>query len=477
MNLEKLLNNKLCKGIALAGLSLLSFTNAQAQTNVTVDANAEFLTGVVAFHNDMSYWFYAGDFPLDALKTIKDPAENTLTLYPNYSTYTAGNPDWSNGLMGNTILYTLSYIQNDALIGQNFTFSGKVTSHTLVDSYKAFAFIKVLNANNEQITEIASELTEEGNFTLAYDATNLAAGNHVQYGFQVRGLNANPIYEAEYGNVVVTSDEPGEVEPPGSTDVTISATTPNLLPYVNWFQLDGTTYINGSTWDFPALKSVMNTDGSIDLHPNFSVWGNGANSEWVNNGVGQRVLEGNTYIDNGSLIGETVTFRGHCFSNTLADGYDGIAFIKVLDAGYQLVKYENVPLVGGEDFEITVGPGDYVNGAHFQYGYSVTGVNADPANEAALGFAKVGAVTAGVKQFDKKAISVYPNPATDVLNVSSQNDVISTIEVYNLIGQQVINVAPNATLATVNVSALKAGVYMVNATVNGKTSTSKFIKQ
>jgi len=475
MEVKQLLKRKLYKASAVLSLSLLSFTS-QAQTNVTVDANAEWLAGVVAFHNDMSYWFYAGDFPLESLKTIKDTGANTLTLYPNYSTYTAGDPDWSNGSMGNTILYTLSYIQNDALIGQNFTFSGKVTSHTLADGYKAYAFIKILTSDNQQIAEIPYELTEEGNFTLSYNATNVAAGSHIQYGFQMRGLNANPIYEAQYGNVVVTADAPGEVEQPGATDVTISATTPMLNAYVNWFQLDGTTYVNGSTWGMSDIKTVLNTDGSIDLHPNFSVWGDGSNSEWVNNGVGQRVLEGNTYIDNAELLGETVTFSGQCFSNTLTADYDAIAFIKVLDANYQLVNYTHKPLVGGEDFEITVGPGDYVNGAHFQYGYSVTGVNANPANEAALGFAKVGAATASVKDLTKGKAVMYPNPASNILNIASENT-IDSIEIYNLLGQKVMTSKPGQNTAEVNVSNLNTGVYIVNTTIAEKQTSARFVKQ
>lgn len=477
MKVKELLKSNLCKATAVLGLSVLSFNSAQAQTNVTVDTNAEWITGVVAFHANMEYWFYANDFPLEALKTIVNTTDNTVALYPNYSTYTAGDPNWSNGAMGNTILYTLSYVEADNLVGQNFTFSGKVTSHTLVDDYEAYAFIKILTADYQQIAEIPFELTEEGNFTLAYDATNLAAGSHIQYGFQVRGLNANPVNETAYGNVVVTDDEPGEVEQPGATDVTLTATTANVIGYANRFELDGTTWAGGEPWGVESLKTVMNTDGSVDLHPNFNAWGTGANDGfWIINGQPAKIFEGNTYVDDATLLNQTVTFTGHCVSNTLTDDYDAIAFIKVLSADYQLVNYTHVPLIGGEDFSITVGPGDYTNGAHFQYGYSVTGVIANPANEAALGFAKVGAASASVTDFAKGTAVLYPNPVNNTLNINS-GDTIDAVQIYNLMGQLVYNAKPAQNNATVNVSGLTSGVYIVTTTIAGKQTSERIVKQ
>ena len=502
MEVKQLLKNKLYKASAVLGLSLLSFTS-QAQTiNATVEnldstdplsmwrsyRNVFENNGAFEANGNLAYIFGDQWVTFAELKSVLTPSNNTIALYPNYSLYNASDAYWANGAMGNKIFEGLTFVERTDMEGKTLVFSGHTDSSSLIDSYHDTAFIKVLNpgANYATVFSYVVNLQAGEDFTISSAGFVIPAGHIVQYGFSVIGLNGNPASEAVNGNTVITSAEPGELTPPvvpgeptepnpGEVSVTIGASTANLTGYMNWFKLDE-TYLNGNTWDFPNLKSVFNSDGSIDLHPNFSVWGNGANSEWVNNGVGQRIMEGNTYIDDESLLGDDVTFSGHCFSNTLADGYEGIAFIKVLDAGYQLVNYTHVPLVGGEDFEITVGPDDYANGAHFQYGFSVTGVNADPANEAALGFAKIGAATASVKDFTKSKVVMYPNPASNILNITAENT-IDTIEVYNLLGQMVLSAKPGQDQAALNVSSLNSGVYIVNTNIAGTLTSARFVKQ
>ena len=54
----------------------------------------------------------------------------------------------------------------------------------------------------------------------------------------------------------------------------------------------------------------------------------------------------------------------------------------------------------------------------------------------------------------------YPNPTQDVINFTYK-DSITEVEVYNLLGQKVLQTVPNATSAAVNVSNLAAGAYLV----------------
>ena len=66
-------------------------------------------------------------------------------------------------------------------------------------------------------------------------------------------------------------------------------------------------------------------------------------------------------------------------------------------------------------------------------------------------------------------MSLYPNPATDNLNiVLSQN---AEITVYNIMGQSVMTVKGHAGANTLNISDLTSGIYFVNA----GTDTQKFI--
>jgi hypothetical protein len=48
-------------------------------------------------------------------------------------------------------------------------------------------------------------LPTSGNFTVTASATELAAGLIIQYGFNVKGINANPANEQNIGSVVISA--------------------------------------------------------------------------------------------------------------------------------------------------------------------------------------------------------------------------------------------------------------------------------
>ena len=78
--------------------------------------------------------------------------------------------------------------------------------------------------------------------------------------------------------------------------------------------------------------------------------------------------------------------------------------------------------------------------------------------------------------FDSTNFKFYPNPVKDVLNLSyTQN--ISDIAVYNLLGQKVIENTINANSATIDMSALSGGSYIVKITSENQTKTIKVIKE
>jgi hypothetical protein len=76
---------------------------------------------------------------------------------------------------------------------------------------------------------------------------------------------------------------------------------------------------------------------------------------------------------------------------------------------------------------------------------------------------------------------VYPNPATDMLNIevnASQASEMS-ISVYNIMGQNVMNQNVNITTGMntrpINISDLNSGIYFVTVKANGFENTMKFI--
>jgi hypothetical protein len=82
----------------------------------------------------------------------------------------------------------------------------------------------------------------------------------------------------------------------------------------------------------------------------------------------------------------------------------------------------------------------------------------------------------GTAEFENttNTISLYPNPAHEVLNISSTNS-ITKIEVYDMQGR---NVASNYNASNVNVESLVKGVYIVKVMQeNGSVVAKQFIKK
>jgi len=81
-----------------------------------------------------------------------------------------------------------------------------------------------------------------------------------------------------------------------------------------------------------------------------------------------------------------------------------------------------------------------------------------------------------VKEHTAASIRFYPNPVTDVLTLSAAQE-LSAVSIYNLLGQKVLETAPGATHAQIDMTALPTGSYMVKAISNNQTSTIKVIKK
>ena len=78
--------------------------------------------------------------------------------------------------------------------------------------------------------------------------------------------------------------------------------------------------------------------------------------------------------------------------------------------------------------------------------------------------------------FDIKAFTYHPNPVTDILNISYSSE-ITSVTVYNLLGQQVVTLKANANEVKVDMSGLADAAYIVNVTAGNTAKTIKVIKK
>ena len=80
---------------------------------------------------------------------------------------------------------------------------------------------------------------------------------------------------------------------------------------------------------------------------------------------------------------------------------------------------------------------------------------------------------------DEATFSVYPNPATNFITVSSNiNLAINSIEMFDINGRMVKRISyKDISNPEVNISDIAAGVYMMKISSNNGVATKKIIKQ
>jgi hypothetical protein len=84
--------------------------------------------------------------------------------------------------------------------------------------------------------------------------------------------------------------------------------------------------------------------------------------------------------------------------------------------------------------------------------------------------------TTSISALEKVDLKIYPNPASDQLNIESGSGDISAIEFYDLTGKLVKTEYVNHThFTTINISELTNGVYLINTVGDASAKLQKLI--
>ncbi|MBR5984100.1 MAG: T9SS type A sorting domain-containing protein [Bacteroidales bacterium] len=191
------------------------------------------------------------------------------------------------------------------------------------------------------------------------------------------------------------------------------------------------------------------------------------------------VWNGQTYTESGDYV---QTF-------TAANGCDSVV---TLHLTVNSVQYYNIFVISNNNaYGTTTGTGVYEANAEIQIsatandGYEFLSWN-DGNTDTLRTITVTGDATyiatfipaTGIEENANLQISIFPNPATDILNITS-SETISEIEIVNALGQVVYRTEVNADNAVCDVEGLKAGVYVVR--IHGTDTVSicqrKFIKE
>lgn len=269
----------------------------------------------------------------------------------------------------------------------------------------------------------------------------------------------------------------------GQNTVTVDGSA-EFLGFANVFETpaNGGAYVFGSPWAVEDIKSVVDVGGNtVTLFPNFNTYGDNPNDPfWVDQstGLGNKVFEGNTFNENNTnLIGEELTFEAEVQSFTLNPDYEVKAFIKVFNADFSVLKEESIILTQTGNFSITyndVEPEDTT----VQYGFSVTGLNANPADEGTLGNVVVGPFNLSTSDFEMETVVAYPNPTNGSWNISNKNLSSYSINLYDINGK-LIYVTENISERnhTIDASNLKAGIYVAKIISDNNNQSIKLVKR
>jgi hypothetical protein len=84
--------------------------------------------------------------------------------------------------------------------------------------------------------------------------------------------------------------------------------------------------------------------------------------------------------------------------------------------------------------------------------------------------------TAGVNDFvSQDKISIYPNPSSEVLNISNKYLDIKSVQIFSIIGKKVTELkVGKKTLISIDISNLSKGIYLIST---GSNRTAKFVKK
>ena len=409
-----------------------------AQNTVTVDASADQLGYATVLNLDGSFAF-GQPWGVPELQTIVDPANNTMSLHPNFNTYgdNPADPFWvdQTSLLGAKFMLMETYVQSTELVGSPLTFEGTVQENTLQDN----GYV-VFNVNNGPL------LGQHQSVPAAFGGA-----------FTTDGVTED---------LVLLLDEGSDPDPNDGCE-----------PITNSGDLSGKiALIRRGTCEFGFKALVAQNAGAIGVVVINNV--EGAPIIMAGGDFGDQVTIPALMISDvtGAAIVAELEAGNTVNSSMFLTDYTAYAFIKVFNSDFSVLKDVYATLEeAGTDFSFTF---DDIEGtdAFVQYGFGIAGINANPADEASLGSVVVTSNTLSVSDFNTINVSLFPNPTTNNISIQSDKQ-ITDVAIYNTLGQTVKNAAPQATNFSIETSNLNTGVYFVTLKTDTASKTIKFIKQ
>ena len=143
-----------------------------------------------------------------------------------------------------------------------------------------------------------------------------------------------------------------------------------------------------------------------------------------------------------------------------------------LDVGFYPEGWTNY------NVSITGLTGTGVRDVRIAFRYYVTAGGPAGTNSNYIGIDEVSvSSTLGTSDFEKNKFSYSYNKNIDRLKLKSSSIALESVEVFNILGQKVLNRALSSFEASIDLSAFNDGVYLVKVRAGGSSKTIKMLKQ
>jgi Secretion system C-terminal sorting domain len=187
-----------------------------------------------------------------------------------------------------------------------------------------------------------------------------------------------------------------------------------------------------------SFDEAPNGSGTVYMELNTDAWG--SEVRWnVTNENGEVLYNGGPYGNN-TTIEETFELDAGCHTFNLIDTFGD----------------------GGGATTLTDSNGVEIFSTNGNYGSGVS-----------QNFGSDGDQVLGTEDATIQQIVMYPNPATDIVNIRNAEN--ASIQVFDILGKELIQLSNISADQTIDVSNLQTGTYLVRITSGTAVKTEKFL--
>ena len=180
-------------------------------------------------------------------------------------------------------------------------------------------------------------------------------------------------------------------------------------------------------------------------------------------------------IDNGinwtTLSASALTPDKKLYKNTMGNiyGISGGTVVYSIDGGITFINISGDLTNDGGVYQLYVNALDEV--------FVVMNCVCNEVNPSSSGIYKLGGTTGIANLAEAAQFEVYPNPTSGIFTFKSISTSDVAVSIFNLMGSTIFNFTTQDLTSTIDLSNQAAGVYFLQATVNGRTQTQKLIVQ